>query len=89
MESIVKIKNKAQAGTLESSDVLITVEPSNDLEIVINSSVKDSFGHLIEETIKETLNKHKIKEGKIILQDKGALNPTLVARLETAIERSM
>lgn len=81
------IKKKAQAGTLESSDVFITVEPCSSLEVVINSSVKSTFGHLIEATISETLKKYSLKEGKIILEDKGALSQTIVARLETALTR--
>ena len=83
------IKKIAQAGSLESSDALITVEPSDKLEIIIQSSVKNTFGHLIEKTVKDVLKKQKINSGKITLEDKGALNPTLMARLETALQRGM
>lgn len=77
----------ATAGTLESNDCLITVEPSINLEIIIDSIVKDAFGDEIEKVIREVLKSQKIKKMKVHIQDKGALNYTIRARLLTAISR--
>lgn len=79
--------NYATAGTLESNDCLITVEESQNLEIIIDSIVKDAFGEEIERVIREVLNSQKIKKMKVHIQDKGALNYTIRARLLTAIHR--
>jgi citrate lyase subunit gamma (acyl carrier protein) len=83
----MKIKKIAQAGSLESSDVLVTVEPSESFEISIKSSVFNTFGHLIEAKVKEVAKEMSLSTGKISLEDKGALNPTIKARVETALIR--
>jgi len=43
----MKIVKPALSGTLESSDLLVKVEPNQGLEIVINSDVHKQFGHQI------------------------------------------
>ncbi len=77
----------ATAGTLESNDCLITVESSDQLEIIIESIVKDAFGEEIEKVIREVLKSRKVKKMKVHIQDKGALNYTIRARLLTALRR--
>ncbi len=77
----------ATAGTLESNDCLITVENSSSLEIIIESIVKDAFGEEIEKVILDVLKSKKIKKIKVHIQDKGALNYTIRARLLTALKR--
>ena len=51
------LKTVGIAGTLESSDAMITVEPANQGGIVIDvsSSVKRQFGRQIEETVLNTI----------------------------------
>lgn len=77
----------ATAGTLESNDCLVTVEASDQLEIQIDSTVKDVFGEAIEKVILDVLKKSHIKKIKVSIQDKGALDYTIRARLLTAIYR--
>lgn len=86
----MKIVKKGIAGTLESSDVLVTVKPSSKSGIVIDldSVVKKQFGPQILTVIRETLEKHDVTEGLIELQDKGALDCTICARLEAALFRA-
>jgi citrate lyase subunit gamma (acyl carrier protein) len=77
----------ASAGTLESNDCLITVEPSDVLSISVESIVKETFGEQIEQEILNCLKQLKIKTMKVHISDKGALDYTIRARLLTAIKR--
>ncbi|MFA5719945.1 MAG: citrate lyase acyl carrier protein [Acholeplasmataceae bacterium] len=78
---------KGIAGTTESSDCLITVEPNEGIEVIVESIVKDFFGDHIENLIKQTLKELKVKNIKVVVDDKGAYDFTIKARLLTAIER--
>ena len=78
---------KYSAGSLESSDCLITISNSDTLNIVIESVVFKQFGDDILEVIKKTLKQHKIEQLDVLCQDKGALDYTIKSRLETAILR--
>ncbi|HHV14719.1 MAG TPA: citrate lyase acyl carrier protein [Bacilli bacterium] len=78
---------KGQAGTLESNDCLITVEKSSKLEIIINSPVAYLYEDEIKKTILEVLKNEKQENLKIVMEDKGALDYTIRARLIAAIRR--
>ena len=78
---------KTAAGSLESSDCLITISDSDTLEIVIESVVFKQFGDEILKVITDTLKEQKIEKIKVLCQDKGALDYTIKSRLETAILR--
>ncbi|HDR1905944.1 TPA: citrate lyase acyl carrier protein [Pasteurella multocida] len=85
----MKIIKPALAGTLESSDALIRVEPSQDgLDIEINSSVGKQFGADIQSTVEEVLATLGISQAQIIVEDKGALDCVLRARLKAALLRA-
>jgi citrate lyase subunit gamma (acyl carrier protein) len=75
------------AGTVESNDCLITVEESDELEIIIESIVMEFFGEQIKKVIVDTLAELKIKTIKVTCNDKGALDYTIKSRLVTAIKR--
>ena len=78
---------KTSAGSLESSDCLITISDSDKLEIVIESVVFEQFGDQIQEVILNTLKEHNISKMHVLCLDKGALDFTIKSRLETAIKR--
>ena len=85
----MKIERAAVAGTLESSDAQITVEPGTEgIELTIESSVIHQFGKQIKATVLETLNRLDVTNAKITVVDKGALDCTLKARVECAVYRS-
>ena len=85
----MEIKKAAMAGTLESSDAQVTVEPGNgSIELSIESSVIHQFGKQIRATILETLNRLEVGSAKVTVVDKGALDCTLKARVECAVYRS-
>lgn len=75
------------AGTLESSDVLITVKEAKERRIVIHSIVDAFFHDQIEKVIQDTLNELDITNIEVNVEDKGALDYTIKSRLLTAIHR--
>lgn len=83
------LKVVASAGTLESSDIQIIIEPATDgIEITLESTVMAQFGEAIEEVIIETLNSLGVKNAKIFANDKGAIDPVIKSRVQTAVYRS-
>lgn len=84
----MQITKAAVAGTLESSDALIRVEPAEGLDIEINSSVGKQFGEQIEATVKAVLSQFDVTDAQIIVEDKGALDCVLQARLKAALQRA-
>ncbi|MCI9163221.1 MAG: citrate lyase acyl carrier protein [Lachnospiraceae bacterium] len=85
----MEIKKAAMAGTLESSDAQVTVEPGNGtIELSIESSVIHQFGKQIRATVLETLGRLEVGSAKVTVVDKGALDCTLKARVECAVYRS-
>lgn len=83
------IKKIATAGTLESSDALVLIEPGNgSLEIEVNSSVIKLFGRQIRRITQETLQRFGVNSARVTITDRGALDCTIKARIETAVYRS-
>lgn len=85
----MEIVKEALAGTLESSDLLVKVAPahSGGLEVVINSEVMRQFGAQIRKVVDETLNKLNVTAGVVVIEDKGALDCAIRARVQTAVLR--
>lgn len=75
------------AGTYESSDCIITVTPSEERIIHIDSVVFEQFGDAIYDVIERTLNTYHIPHVTVECKDKGALDYTIKSRLETALKR--
>ncbi|MBO1305155.1 citrate lyase acyl carrier protein [Enterococcus sp. 669A] len=86
----MEITKSAVAGTVESSDIMITLDPSDGgkIEIELDSSVEKQFGDQIRKVIKETLEKLEITSAKVVAVDKGALDCTVQARTVTAAYRA-
>ena len=85
----MEILKPAIAGTLESSDAQVSVEPSSGgLEVSIESAVANQYGRQVKATIMNTLEQLKVTTGKIKVIDKGALDGTIKARLQCALLRS-
>ena len=83
------ISKSAVAGSLESSDAMVTVEPlDSGIEITVESVVIHQFGRQIHRVVSETLNRLGVESGKVSIVDKGALDCTLKARVECAVYRS-
>ncbi len=84
----MSIRKKAQAGTMQSSDLMVFVEPAAELVIEIESTVKRQFEHLIREKIEDVLRSHGVTAGRVRVTDRGALDYAIQARLETALLRA-
>jgi citrate lyase subunit gamma (acyl carrier protein) len=88
----MKPKIPAQSGTFESSDVIVLIEPLADgagRRIEISSTVMQQFGASFRQIVETMLNSYEMTDIHLIAKDKGALEPTIKARLETAIKRSL
>ena len=85
----MKIVKNAAAGTMESSEILITVEPSEEgISIDLTSSVEEQFGRQIRSVIRQVLEQLDVENAAVTAVDKGALDCTIRARMETAIYRA-
>ncbi|HEX7583340.1 MAG TPA: citrate lyase acyl carrier protein [Prolixibacteraceae bacterium] len=88
----MKPKIAAQSGTFESSDVIFLIEPLPDnsgRKLEISSTVMQQFGDSFKRIVNEVLDQYEMTDIHLIAKDKGALEPTIKARLETAIKRSL
>ncbi|MBE6040533.1 MAG: citrate lyase acyl carrier protein [Clostridiales bacterium] len=85
----MEIKNAAVAGTLESSDCMVTVEPAaGGIELELESAVMRQYGDRIREVAMETLDRLDVRNARVSIVDKGALDCTIKARVECAVMRA-
>jgi citrate lyase subunit gamma (acyl carrier protein) len=85
----MEIQQNSVAGTMESSDIMIHIEPgSGGIEIELQSIVEKQFGLEIRRAINETLAALEIKNARIRAVDKGALDCVIRARVKTAVYRA-
>ena len=67
---------------------MICILIMNGIELEISSSVMNQYGRQIKATVLETLDRLQVKDGRVTVVDKGALDCTLKARVECAVFRS-
>ena len=81
---------EAYAGTLESGDIMIQIEPAETqgLTIELNSTVMYQFGEQIRIVITETLTDLGVTDALVKATDKGALDCTIRARVTAAAVRA-
>jgi citrate lyase subunit gamma (acyl carrier protein) len=80
----------AHAGTLESSDLFVRVTPieGEGVEIELESTVYEIYADAIKESILGSAKALKATGIKIMVQDKGALDYVIKARVQAAILRA-
>lgn len=84
----MRIIRAASAGTLESSDAYVEIEPGTEgICLQLESIVMDQFGDAIRETVREVLRQQAVENANVRLVDRGALDCVIRARLETAVLR--
>ncbi len=85
----MEIKN-ANAGTLESGDILIRISPAEveGLQINLESTVAYQFGAQIKRVISDTLKDLGVDNAVVDATDKGALDCTIRARVTAAAVRA-
>ena len=80
---------KASCGTMESSDAYMELEPiAAGVQIDLQSVVEHQFGDSIRALAAEMLKEEGVENVKLSIVDRGALECTLRARLETLIGRA-
>ena len=82
---IVKI---ASAGTMESSDAYVEIEPADSLQVNLESVVLNQFGQEIDRVVREVLAEKGVEKAAVRVVDRGALECVIRARVETAVLRS-
>ena len=84
----MEIYCRASAGTLESSDAYVEIEPgSGAVDVQIQSVVADQFGTQIERAVREVLSECCVENANVRVVDRGALECVIRARVETAVIR--
>lgn len=78
------------AGTLESGDIYVRLNPAEKpgIEINLESSVAHQFGAQIKRVVKETLEGLGLNDVRVDATDKGALDCTIRARVTAAAVRA-
>ncbi|EQB86078.1 citrate lyase subunit gamma (acyl carrier protein) [Clostridium punense] len=86
----MEINKISKAGTVESNDIYIVMMPNPEggIELELESIVMKQFGEEIRRVILETLENLEVKNAIVKAQDKGALDYTIKARVETAVKRA-
>ena len=82
------ILTRASAGTVESSDAYVEIEPAtNGLTVNVDSVVGVQFGESIRESVLDILNEQNVQNASVRVVDRGALDCVIRARVETAVLR--
>ena len=86
----MQIVTTGVAGTMESSDIMVRIEPSEHegIELTLESAVMQQFGKQIERVIKDTLKELGVASAVVNAVDKGALDCTIAARVSAAAYRA-
>jgi len=84
----MQVYRSAQAGTLQSNDCFVRVYPSEKTEILFNSPVAYEFGDQVIALVKAHLTAQGVDGVRVEIDDRGALDCTITARLNTALGRA-
>ncbi len=88
MSPDMKITKAAAAGTMESSDVYVEIQPADQISVQIESVVFQQFGQQIDQVVRQVLAEHGVAGASVSLNDKGAVECVIRARVETALKRA-
>ena len=81
-----------QAGTLESCDALVMVlldADSQGVTVALDGPSVSAFEEEMRNAVAETLSALKIIDASVTVSERGALDCTLRARVETAARRAL
>ena len=86
----MEIKQAAIVGTLESSDIQISImpNPGKGLEIQLQSVVKTQYGDAIIATMTKVLEEFGITDAIVDAADRGALDWVIRSRMQAACCRA-
>lgn len=89
---MASLKRTAQTGTIESSDIMITLAPGDEgagIQIELTSPVLRQFGRQIKAVIQSAIKEAGIEDALVVANDKGALDCTIRARVRAAVLRAI
>lgn len=79
---------RASAGTMESSDAYVEIEPcENGVQIELESVVQAQFGDAIRDAVQDVLHCEGVQNANVRIIDRGALECVIRARVEAAVCR--
>ena len=79
---------RASAGTMESSDAYVEIEPGTaGVTLQLESVVMGQFGEAIEKAVRNVLEELAVENANVRVVDRGALECVIRARVETAVLR--
>jgi citrate lyase subunit gamma (acyl carrier protein) len=84
----MKLLQHAVAGSLESGDIQVMIEPSDKITVELESDVYKQFGEEILDVINRVIKEFELEGIKLKAVDKGALNFVIESRVKTAITRA-
>lgn len=87
-----KIIKAAQAGTVESCDVLVTItpaDPGTGVKVELISPTMQQYGEHIKNLIEETVIFCGVQDAAVHANEKGAMDYTIAARVRTAVSRAI
>ena len=85
-------ERRGQAGSLESCDALVIVELSDEkrgILLELDSPSLLSYEEDMKKSVGETLSSLGVADALVKIQDRGSLDCTLRARVETAARRAL
>ena len=84
----MRILKTATAGTLESSDIMISLSPAASTSIEIVSVTGAIYTDAIQSCIAAKLRELGVEGVKLFAKDRGARDCVINARVEAAVERA-
>ncbi len=80
---------EAKAGTDKSGDALVTLElpASGGIDCELVSKVSSKYGAEIRAVAEQVLAAHGVQDARLLIEDFGALDFVIAARIETALFR--
>lgn len=86
----MEIVRTGMSGTMESSDINVVIKKGHEpgIKIHLKSSVEKQFGAQIRSVILETLEEMKVNDAVVRAVDRGALDCTIRARVQSAVMRA-
>jgi citrate lyase subunit gamma (acyl carrier protein) len=87
-----RILRASEAGLDEKGDIVVCLSPgmeNSGIQIEMESTVKSLFGDQIRASVLGVVEEYGITDLKLAINDQGALDYAIRARVQTAIERAL
>ena len=88
---MLKLRKAAQAGTVESSDIQVSIAPASSgagIQLELVSPTLQQYGEHIKALITKILKDEGVNDAVVQANDKGAIDCVIEARVKTALGRA-